>query len=211
MHEFFWTRRIPWPGLAGWCHSEINRHNCILLSLSVQLAKVWHHLQGCTKESWRCHLCSLRWTLLKIQNLLLSVDNGKEKRKESCLQFLHESEDEGRDSRTPDSKDNDEIDHVSEISGHKSSECNMFNKCSQTQNLMGGWYIAMDQKNIRCSRSATHSTGKTSSCNILFQDLGSFCLLTRCLAVFFYLLWCLCPGNTLEGINVEGRCTNRGG
>lgn len=62
---------------------------------------------------------------------------AKRKRK-SCLQFLRESEDESRDSRTLDSKDNDEIDHVSEISGHKSSECNMFNKCSQTQNLMGG-------------------------------------------------------------------------
>lgn len=60
------------------------------------------------------------------------------KKIESSSQFLDESEDEGRDSRTLDSNNSDEIDHVSEISDHKSSESNMFNKYSQTQNLMGG-------------------------------------------------------------------------
>lgn len=100
-------------------------------------------------------------TLENWASFLLSIYNGIEKKlKDDVSQFLDESKDEDGGGSPPCSNDNDEIDHMHETSDNKSSDNNIFDGFSQTQNVMGELHILMDKKEIWRSHSISYANQK---------------------------------------------------
>ena len=150
-------------------------------------------------------------TLENWASFLLSIYNGIEKKlKDDVSLFLDEPKDEDRGGSPPCSNDNDEIDHMHETSNNKSSDNNIFDGFSQTQNVMGELHILMDKKEIWHSHSISYANQKDFIMQCFVTGAWTVALLKGCLEVLFHLLWCLGAGNLLEWANVESRCINRG-
>ena len=84
--------------------------------------------------------------------------------------------------------DNDETDHMHETSDNKSSDNNILDGFSQTQNLMGELHILMDKKEIWRSHSISYSNQKDFIMHCFVTETWTIALLKGCLDVLFHLL-----------------------
>lgn len=133
----------------------------------------------------------------------------EEKERKLFQQFLDESGDEDRDSRTLDLNDNDEIDRVSEVSGPSLQR----SVCSTKSPKLEVWWandlLPWTKRHYGPLVPPTIPPGRLHPA-MLYPMISDPCIRSQGIWPYSFIIYDVYAiGNTLEWINVEGRYIQR--